>query len=55
MNLVIDDAVEVSQITKTNEKETRKSLGGPITRFIFPRKMCFRLTFVVNRSNLTER
>ncbi|KAG6065311.1 hypothetical protein E4U32_007480 [Claviceps aff. humidiphila group G2b] len=27
MNLVIDDAVEVSQITKTNEEETRRSLG----------------------------
>ncbi len=27
MNLVIDDAVEVKQITKTNEKETRKPLG----------------------------
>jgi hypothetical protein len=28
MNLVIDDAVEVKQITKTNDKETRRSLGG---------------------------
>jgi hypothetical protein len=27
MNLVIDDAVEVKQITKTNDKETRRSLG----------------------------
>lgn len=27
MNLVIDEAVEVSQITKTNDKETRKPLG----------------------------
>lgn len=27
MNLVIDDAVEVRQITKTNDKETRRSLG----------------------------
>jgi small nuclear ribonucleoprotein E len=27
MNLVIDDAVEVKQITKTNDKETRKPLG----------------------------
>lgn len=27
MNLVIDDAVEVKQITKTNDKETRKQLG----------------------------
>lgn len=27
MNLVIDDAVEVSQITKTNDKETRRQLG----------------------------
>lgn len=28
MNLVIDDAVEVKQITKTNDKETRRSLGS---------------------------
>ncbi|KZZ90812.1 LSM domain-containing protein [Moelleriella libera RCEF 2490] len=27
MNLVIDDAVEVAQVTKANEKETRRSLG----------------------------
>ncbi|KAH8884852.1 hypothetical protein GQ53DRAFT_751804 [Thozetella sp. PMI_491] len=27
MNLVIDDAVEIRQITKTNDKETRRSLG----------------------------
>ncbi|WAO90839.1 Small nuclear ribonucleoprotein E [Fusarium falciforme] len=27
MNLVIDDAVEVKQITKTNDKETRRPLG----------------------------
>lgn len=27
MNLVIDDAVEVKQITKTNDKEERKNLG----------------------------
>ncbi|KAF4119706.1 small nuclear ribonucleoprotein E [Geosmithia morbida] len=27
MNLVLDDAVEVKQITKTNDKETRRSLG----------------------------
>ncbi|KAK9437891.1 DNA-directed RNA polymerase III largest subunit [Metarhizium brunneum] len=27
MNLVIDDAVEVSQVTKTNDKETRRQLG----------------------------
>lgn len=27
MNLVIDDAVEVRQITKTNETESRRSLG----------------------------
>lgn len=27
MNLVIDDAVEVVQITKTNDKETRRPLG----------------------------
>ncbi|KAH7140802.1 hypothetical protein EDB81DRAFT_885510 [Dactylonectria macrodidyma] len=27
MNLVIDDAVEVRQVSKTNEKETRRSLG----------------------------
>lgn len=29
MNLVIDDAVEVKQITKTNDKESRKPLGKP--------------------------
>lgn len=34
MNLVIDDAVEVKQITKTNEKETRKPLGKMIEAFI---------------------
>lgn len=27
MNLVIDDAVEVKQITKTNPEETRRQLG----------------------------
>lgn len=27
MNLVIDDAVEVKQITKTNPEEKRRSLG----------------------------
>ncbi|KEZ45793.1 hypothetical protein SAPIO_CDS1602 [Scedosporium apiospermum] len=27
MNLVIDDAVEVKQITKTNDKESRRLLG----------------------------
>lgn len=27
MNLVIDDAVEVRQITKTNDKESRRPLG----------------------------
>ena len=27
MNLVIDEAVEVKQITKTNDKEERKNLG----------------------------
>ncbi|KAI3402093.1 hypothetical protein diail_22 [Diaporthe ilicicola] len=27
MNLVVDDAVEVKQITKTNDKEERKNLG----------------------------
>lgn len=34
MNLVIDDAVEVKQITKTNEKETRKPLGKTTEAFI---------------------
>lgn len=33
MNLVIDNAVEVKQITKTNDKESRRSLG---TTFSFP-------------------
>jgi hypothetical protein len=28
MNLVLDDAVEVKQITKTNDKETRRPLGA---------------------------
>ncbi|KAK0643247.1 hypothetical protein B0T16DRAFT_415566 [Cercophora newfieldiana] len=27
MNLVIDDAIEVKQITKTNDTETRRHLG----------------------------
>jgi small nuclear ribonucleoprotein E len=27
MNLVIDEAVEVKQVTKTNDKETRRPLG----------------------------
>lgn len=27
MNLVIDNAVEVKQVTKTNDKESRRSLG----------------------------
>ncbi|KAJ4158235.1 uncharacterized protein LMH87_008768 [Akanthomyces muscarius] len=27
MNLVLDDAVEVRQITKTNDKESRRPLG----------------------------
>lgn len=27
MNLVLDDAVEVKQITKTNDTETRRPLG----------------------------
>jgi small nuclear ribonucleoprotein E len=27
MNLVIDDAVEVKQITKTNKEESRRPLG----------------------------
>jgi small nuclear ribonucleoprotein E len=27
MNLVLDDAVEVRQVTKTNDTETRKPLG----------------------------
>lgn len=27
MNLVIDNAVEVKQITKTNDKESRRPLG----------------------------
>ncbi|KAK3390252.1 small nuclear ribonucleoprotein E-like protein [Podospora didyma] len=27
MNLVVDDAVEIKQITKTNDKETRRELG----------------------------
>lgn len=32
MNLVIDDAVEVKQITKTNDKEERKNLGASCSR-----------------------
>ena len=31
MNLVLDDAVEVKQITKTNDKETRRPLGADTT------------------------
>lgn len=33
MNLVIDDAVEVKQITKTNDKEERKNLGAQLLPF----------------------
>lgn len=33
MNLVIDNAVEVKQVTKTNDTESRRSLG---TRASFP-------------------
>ncbi|KAF4339679.1 small nuclear ribonucleo E [Fusarium beomiforme] len=29
MNLVIDEAVEVKLVSKTNEKETRRPLGTP--------------------------
>lgn len=34
MNLVIDDAVEVKQITKTNDKEERKNLGAQLLPFL---------------------
>lgn len=30
MNLVVDDAVEVKQVTKTNDKEERKNLGAQL-------------------------
>lgn len=42
MNLVIDDAVEVKQITKTNEKETRKPLGKMAGTFTLLRSTCFK-------------
>ena len=35
MNLVIDDAVEVKQITKTNDKESRRQLGTRTHPFPF--------------------
>jgi small nuclear ribonucleoprotein E len=35
MNLVIDDAVEVKQVTKTNEKESRRPLGRISCPFVF--------------------
>lgn len=34
MNLVIDDAVEVKQITKTNDKESRRPLGMTASHLI---------------------
>ncbi|KAK2934132.1 LSM domain, eukaryotic/archaea-type [Fusarium oxysporum f. sp. vasinfectum] len=37
MNLVIDEAVEVKQVTKTNEKETRRPLGRQ--RLINPKRL----------------
>lgn len=36
MNLVLDEAVEVTQITKTNDKETRRPLGKDERRRIQP-------------------
>lgn len=39
MNLVIDNAVEIKQITKTNDKETRKPLG---TDEYSPIQLCSR-------------
>lgn len=36
MNLVVDDAVEVKQITKTNPEEKRRPLG--MIRFTRPSK-----------------
>jgi len=38
MNLVIDEAVEVKQVSKTNDKETRRSLGAsqPWGAFRYP-------------------
>jgi len=32
MNLVIDEAVEVKLVSKTNDKETRRSLGASRAR-----------------------
>jgi small nuclear ribonucleoprotein E len=32
MNLVVDDAVEVKQITKTNPEEKRRELGAFVKR-----------------------
>lgn len=31
MNIVLDDAVEVKQITKSNDKETRRNLGTSLS------------------------
>lgn len=36
MNLVIDDAVEVKQVTKTNSEEKRRSLGLSTTLWTVP-------------------
>jgi small nuclear ribonucleoprotein E len=46
MNLVIDDAVEVKQITKTNSEEKRRQLGTayPITSDIMTRPFANELT-----------
>lgn len=43
MNLVVDDAVEVKQITKTNSEEKRRQLGTA-----YPRHYQYHLAFSAN-------
>lgn len=46
MNLVIDDAVEVKQITKTNTEESRRNLG--------PSLQCYTRTDRDSESNAVQ-
>ena len=55
MNLVIDDAVEVKQITKTNDKETRKSLGTTLRLFLYKNGMLATAKTVANFPFLSRR
>lgn len=53
MNLVIDDAVEVKQITKTNDKEERKNLGALLS--LLPDAVDLVRANPVRRPNPVER